>query len=489
MITQIARPIKNVQTAYNPIVWVFDSDNKDEYGFRYICEIYSAGTSNRLGEYYIAPRPNDGYCVLSVDSLLKSYVTWDLNVSEANNSFINYELRIGESYSIQWDYDDYQFYSNTGTTSPGSQFNAYTELTGTTNHNLVIGDQINIVQSDEPDSADPSVSGLHTVVWVPSPTRIVIDLVYQYQNIGFEVPGYVVLADNQRFIERAMLIRSGQTAFNGVVSVVQQQFDDTNYVMTLPNVQTNRLFLTTYPNGKRQRPTDDMYFNFLKSNTNAAGRVYFENDGGDIAYKAWTGQTRIQQVGVGPNNLGSLTLQTGTLPIVKDDTKYYDIYLTNSGGTNQVTTKYRVHIDRRCPIEYPLGPISILFLDRFGSWGSFAFDLRLNDRTNVTRDTYYQHNGSIVNGTWAYDLIKAGDTIYNSQLQRNLTINTNFMTEDEARYFEELITSPITLIKIDGAYRKCIVTDTQYETQYQRNKTLIRYTLNVNLAANQDINI
>ena len=73
-------------------------------------------------------------------------------------------------------------------------------------------------------------------------------------------------------------------------------------------------------------------------------------------------------------------------------------------------------------------------------------------------------------------------------VEKTLTLNTNWMTKEMNVYFEELLTSPETLIKIDGVYQGCNVQETSFETIRQKRHELIRKTVTVKLSNNDPIN-
>ena len=58
--TTIASP-QVLTPAYNPTKYIVDSTNKNKNGFKYIFDIYESGTANKIGEYKVLPRINDGY--------------------------------------------------------------------------------------------------------------------------------------------------------------------------------------------------------------------------------------------------------------------------------------------------------------------------------------------------------------------------------------------------------------------------------------------
>lgn len=489
-ISNIAQPLHKYVTGYNPIVFVNDSDNKTENGFRYLYDIYSAGTNNLLASYQIAPRIGDGYGVLSAEKVLQNYLTYNFSAStlpfSIRDSWVAFDVKVGETFEADpWTYIDYQFFIATGTTNHG-----YTELYNTaTTHNYSVGDQINIVQSDEPNPAFPQLSGLHTVRFVPSPNSIVIDLVFVYANPGVLISGTTTFADNQKQFDRDLFTYSAYTAFNGAVPTRQGQFNANEYVLTALTGSVTNKFLTTAPDELRKTRNEEMFWNIMNARSTRAFYVRYQNDTNDTFQTLIVNNTQpLLQVPIGPaaqTPSGQLTATTvsGTQPLIKPNTKYYDVWITDSIGIQQ-TRKKRIVLDDRCAIN----DIHISFLDRLGSFGSFAFQLKYNDTTAVDRQIYNRQDGEIQNGTWVTNNFIAGNNVNSVSLARKLQLNTNWMTEDEARYFDELVSSPVTFLFIDGQYQLCTIDDSSYETSQQRNKKLIRKTITVSISANDYIN-
>jgi hypothetical protein len=149
-----------------------------------------------------------------------------------------------------------------------------------------------------------------------------------------------------------------------------------------------------------------------------------------------------------------------------------------------------------------------------GSWSSFAFQLKSYERGDVTREVYNQDVAGYVNASdeWTYNTEEFGFRIINTNVIKSFDLNTNWMTENMAQYFEELVTSPQTFLKIvtyvttedgvplideDGCpihipestlYQPCIVNNNQYEVFKQRNKNLIKQSISVRLANQDNIN-
>jgi hypothetical protein len=79
-------------------------------------------------------------------------------------------------------------------------------------------------------------------------------------------------------------------------------------------------------------------------------------------------------------------------------------------------------------------------------------------------------------------------TYLNTKVDKTIELNTNYMSEAMAIYFEELITSPQTYLKVNGQYFACLVQDNSFEVFKQKNKNLIKQKLTIKLANQNAIN-
>jgi hypothetical protein len=199
----------------------------------------------------------------------------------------------------------------------------------------------------------------------------------------------------------------------------------------------------------------------------------------------------------------------GTAGLIKGDTEYYDVYYADSLVLTQRSAKYRIYIDRRILIS----ETHILFLDRMGSLSSFAFQLKNYERGNITRETYNKDvKGLVSGGEWSYKTYEQGFVNYNTQVTKDYDLNTNWMTENEGIYFQELLSSPQTWVKNvtyritedllnrydetgciiripeSTEYISCNVLTNNFEVYKQRNKNLIKQSISVRLSNNDIIN-
>ena len=473
--TIIANPQK-FTPAFNPIKFIVNSTNKNNTGFRYIYQVYNGATL--LGSFRIVPTFTTGYGELELSKFLSSYVSWDFDPTittdtPAVNSFFNYSVSVGEEYLYEITYTSALTLSGTITrVNVANIFN--------------VGDQINITQ-DDGGTANPLLEGLHSVT-ASSSTWFEVNVPFT-SITDANMNGIVNYADNRKVITSDITSFDNFRVFNGAFTWGEfPTFDDENY-----NLNANtKLWLTNQPKTEFYSTLGQDLF--LNARPRLGKKVYFENNDGELFSKSLVSNDSITQIAVGANNYGTLTAVSGTLPLIKDDTTYYEFWYEDSG---QKSIKYRVNIDKRTLNE----EYQICFLDRLGSFSSFAFQLKNYERGEITRDEFNKDvKGYVTGGGWTYKLDEFGFNTFNINVTNTIELNTNWLNEQMSAYFNELISSPQTFIKkvsyscIDGivatstAYVPCIVQTNSYEVFKQRNKNLIKQSIVVKLANNNNVN-
>ena len=494
-ITLIARP-QDITPAYNPIKWIVDSNIKNYNGFRYVFKVKDS-LSNTIAEYRLLPTYGTGYGEQDLSKLLSNYVSFDLDTTitsfyPATNSYYEYEIETGEEYVTRVDYVNTLAYSSG---------NVRINVT----NSFVAGDKINIKQ-DDGGVANPYLEGLFTVLSATG-SYLVVNSLYSFVTDG-TINGTITYADNRKtYVSGATYT---QYVFNGVFRWLD--FPTYNEDDFLLDGNTKR-WLTNQPTTFYATLGQDIYLNLRDTGVVLNERVYFQNSNGDVFYKSITGSDLIKGIPVGANNYGILTLVTGTAGLIKTDTTYYDVWYSDGAFNPVRSLKYRINLDTRVQIsEY-----HCLFLDRLGSFSSFAFQLKNYERGEVTRDEYNQDvtgfvDTSLTPDQWTYSTIESGFKSFNINVKKTIELNTNWMTEEMNRYFEELITSPQVYLKLASytntenwlypedesgcplripestEYQPVIVTNTNYEVFQQRNKNLIKHSIQVRLANQDNIN-
>jgi hypothetical protein len=494
--TIIAEP-QDFTPAYNECKFITDSTNKNLDGFRYIFEIFESGTANRIGYYKALPTYGTGYGEQDLSKLLSNMVSYDFNPTittfyDAANSYYKYDVKIGEEYIYTLSYT-------------ASLVNNGGNVRITATHAFQVGDQLNITQADG-GVANPGVEGLHTVIAITGTTNFTINALWS-EVTDATINGSIKYADNRKDINLNEISTLDKYVFNGAISWIDMPFyDQDDYVL-----DNNRaLWLTDQPFTFSCTLGQDLWLNLKDNGLQLNERVYFTNDDGDVFYKSISGGDYIKGVAVGPNNYGSLTLVSGTAPLVKQDTKWYTVtYYDGAIIPTAKSATYRINIDTRTLISES----HILFLDRMGSWSSFAFQLKSYEKGNIKRETYNKDvPGYVTSSQWKYNTWEQGQTNFNTQVTKTYDLNTNWMSEAEANYFQQLLTSPQTYVKnviyritedLDNLYDEsgciihipesteyvsCNVLNTSFEVYKQRNNNLIKQSIQVRLSNNDIIN-
>jgi len=627
-VTIIAQP-QQIHPAYNPVVYMGDSTEKNTLGFRYVVNLFNS-TPTQVSSFRIAPRPTDGYGLIDISKILQSQLTPYLELNSpsgtcADTNTFEYSIDIDEEYSTYWDFNDHIYATGAGFLGKVS----LTDLTLTTPHPYVVGDQIFSQLNTFYGTCVEYLNGFFTVIDVPDAYTITINLNFGTCSTppGVSV-GKVYYADRRKISVPGVTISNRKT-YNEAVPFTQwptwSELDilsgltgPTGYILTnAPDSLT-----TTKDKDKFiVKPYQELYWNFFDNKTDYVTSVIAINNYGDRWMLKGNGCTGdMKQFPVGPSaNWTSLIPQiniynnadflnhsaTGgvLLPI-----QYYDIHSsyqmgyepcdiievnitttgptpppisanyeatcigTGFGGRRQyvffvgafeyrirystattewqiitqadgvlratlnttgdcpesfggpvwtwvgalppgfsiavVTLAYgnsdietlhsrRIYLDFECEINNA----QLLFLDRSGSYSSFAFPLRIVESGTNAKLGYDNEIGDLEGSTWTYNTWDSERTNYSSTVEKSYTLSTGWLNTGMSDYFEELITSPDVYFKLESdidtgrdgiptsEWVACTVTDTSFVNPKQKNKRLINRSVNIKLNSNNAINI
>jgi hypothetical protein len=466
---------QNVTPAYNRNLYYLDSTNKNEAAFKYVVEVFAAGTATKLFEKRYPPRPVDGFGEADITREIQAYVDRCEPFGSTSNavstgSFLRYDIKFGEQYRVAWAWND--FVVGTGNTR-------LTDTTSSNVHPYVIGDQVQVTLNTPTGDFRDALQGLFTVVAVPDAYTIEISL--PWIGSGAAVSGRVLYADGRqsRFLNLANA--SNKFVWNGALTArAFQSYAGTEYTLGA----TNRQLLTNVPDNFLMATNQDMWLRYYEGYDGAAVQLFVANSDGDTFTAALSSTANgVFRFPCGANNMIGLTVATGTAPLIKPTTQWYELHLRKAGSP--VTKTYRFTIDRRCAIN----DTQLLFMDRLGSWVSYAMQLRQEERGDIQRQTFNKSFGALSGGIYRYNTSSQGDTTWDVKLAKSVTLRTNYLTDNMSVYFEELLTSPYAFIKIGTQYFAVTVRDSSFVTEREINKRLIRKDITVEFALKDPINI
>jgi hypothetical protein len=487
---------------YNPIFYYLDSTNKTEDGFKYLVDIYSANTANLLATYSLFPRPIDGLGVADINQVLQSSVSAffnsDLNqFSACPENFINYDVCFGEEYLYSWPYTSAEVRRLGG----ASEAYAIT-LSGLTNPLFDAGDQI-IVVPDNPSNI-PNLFGRFGVSSSGTSRLEYIDT-EAYGLTGttiYSYSGTVSFQDGRKSQFPSLTCSTGNTTYNGAVT--HKLFKD--YLGSVYNIGSfakSLLFSSRLPANRTPlsvKTDNRMWVNFYSSSASTfTPRLLVTTYNGDpfnggvvngqFRFTGSTaGNTTMQTVAIGPYNLNNYSTSaqviSGALPIIDSAVTHYVINLQNSGGTD-TTLSYVFKMNTEC---FRYDNIELYFFDRMGAIIPVNFELQSTRKISVSKSEYQSFLGDLNTTTnrWGYNAKDRGRNQINTTVIEEMTLNTNWLTEQEASYFQELYTSPLVYMREGTNFWPVITKTNDLSIPKKNNKKNFQYTITIEMA-NQDV--
>jgi hypothetical protein len=117
----------------------------------------------------------------------------------------------------------------------------------------------------------------------------------------------------------------------------------------------------------------------------------------------------------------------------------YTIVAQNS-GFNEISKTYTIKLN--CPNGKGYEPIRLCWLNQWGAWDYYTFTQKSIKSTSTSGATYNQLAGTWNESVYRPDSYKGGKKAFRVNATEKITMNSNFVTEDEAVMFEELVNSP-----------------------------------------------
>ena len=469
--TIIAQPAQ-LMPAYNPIKYIIDNTNKNEPGFRYIFSIYPAAgshtTATLIAQYRVLPVFSTGYGEQDISRLMQSLVTY-------NETGIDGGIPYNSSESwYQYDVDlGFEYIDNVEYTAALTIDGLNTNITSTTAHGFIVGDQIVITQVS-PGADNPALEGLHTVISVTNSTNFTVNVLWStITNIN--INGNVTYADLRKTQVLDDELIEDQEVFNGAYNNWTNTLDEAQPFYSYGYLATTNtgLLMTTNIIGSSY-PVSTFLNSQFYYNLRVYGGANYEVEWYDMDDNLLDTYSFI------PANDGIYAVFVGPTSIVTVD---YYVLIYNDAGFD--ADSYYFTYDNRCTINDQ----QLVYLDRMGSWQSFAFQLRTYEKGQITREQYNQHiDGQVVSTEWVGVPLQKGFRTYNTNVTKTFDLNTNWMAQYDANRFQELLTSPQVYYFSNDYYCACVVDSNTFEVFSQKNKKLIKQSVTIRLAQQDPIN-
>jgi len=268
---------------------------------------------------------------------------------------------------------------------------------------------------------------------------------------------------------------SGRIGYNGTRQYGQVNIDFTDDYL-LVNTSTNSKFLTNYIGYKPIKLNEIETQNFMidTPGLSAYNLVLNTYDSTNTLVQTYTQSITLTStlkyftIPVGTENLIStysdLTLFNGI--------NRYDLSIWRS-GTRRSEYIYR-KIDNTCSL-YP--SVRIVFLNRMGGYDYWTFDRDNKKTVNVNRTEYKK----VLRPN--YGIGERGQTTLSQDVQYTFSLNSNWISESDYGYLEELVTSPnVYIAESNGNLTPINITDTSYQIKTQLRDKLFNLTINYKLS-------
>ena len=195
------------------------------------------------------------------------------------------------------------------------------------------------------------------------------------------------------------------------------------------------------------------FFNHLPRSTDIVNSIvltYYNDAGVQIGTEivpqdASTGGTypvgsyassRLMYFGAFPANLRNWSTTFQAL-VTADTISYYTLYATQADVIS--SQKYTINI--LCPNLKGYEGIRLTWLNQWGTWDYYTFNMKSTRSISTNRTSYTQLGGTWNESTFKIAGYKGGKKNFRVNSTEKIKLNTDFVTEAEGVWFEELITS------------------------------------------------
>jgi hypothetical protein len=153
---------------------------------------------------------------------------------------------------------------------------------------------------------------------------------------------------------------------------------------------------------------------------------------------------------------------------------YYTI-LTKAAGIGAfpgATEAFKIYIDTECQ-RYPSRRLH--WLNKFGVWDSFTFDLVSTDSTKVDGNRYEKEKGIWSGANYTYPLYQGEQITFSKHAEDTLTLNSDWIKQDVQQWLvRELYESTNVYLESNGSFEPVNVTNASYKLKVSRRDGLIQ---------------
>ena len=215
---------------------------------------------------------------------------------------------------------------------------------------------------------------------------------------------------------------------------------------------------------------------FSRTLTNGAWTTFTDTAGENLCF-----------VGVGPANLKSWSSVYNGYLTAGETVTHYEVAFVKAASV-AVMQPSRFNI--KCNSLKGYEPIRLCWLNQWGCWDYFTFNMKSIKSIKTNGSTYDQLEGTWNEAIYKMESFKGGKKSFRVNANDMIRVNTDFVNEDKSVMFEELINSPEIYIlegyqtdTANSSFNKYVtpvrLTTSSFTTKTVANDKLIQYTLEV----------
>tara|TARA_R110001599_G_scaffold8292_5_gene40333 strand:+ start:2700 stop:4106 length:1407 start_codon:yes stop_codon:yes gene_type:complete len=230
---------------------------------------------------------------------------------------------------------------------------------------------------------------------------------------------------------------------------------------------------------------DFMEIKYYKADGTSAGgsdTILNDNSTGGANSGGSESNTRLSYFGAFPANLKNWSANFAAA--VANDLSYYTV----QAQTPTLSEIYTINII--CPNERGYEGIRLTWLNQWGTWDYYTFNMKSTRSIQTNRTSYTQLGGTWNESTFKIAGYKGGKKNFRVNSTEKIKLNTDFVTEAEGLWFQELINSTEVYIvngfstdttnTITNKYIDPVVlTTSSYITKTIANDKIMQYTIEI----------
>lgn len=282
-----------------------------------------------------------------------------------------------------------------------------------------------------------------------------------------------------------------QYAYNGALRYFDfNNYNEADYLVDISG--TLQSFLTYVPSSVLVRTSQRFELGCFTNTDGGFNPVYraviktYDSDGNlqqtayvNNPYTTYSNdEDRFLSFVCGPENLNSITLDSGTQPLLTDGIYKYTVQFEDDDGPNPSTIIQEFIIDRSCS-RYSQ-QVVLYFLSPLGRFDSLAFSLANKRTYNLSRSSYRKYAGQVTATAFSYNEYGEQKVNYDTQEEERWQLVSEWVTEDMSLWVRDLIGSP-KVYMTHPDYADALVEVTVDTDSYQPSQSAIEHIFNVEL--------